>query len=91
MSGFQTNNPVIKWIEYRLPIFSFIDHSVGTGYPAPKNLSYWWNFGSLAGFALMIMILTGIMLAMQYTAHVDYAFDSVERIMRDVKIGRAHV
>ena len=87
MSGFQTNNPVIKWIEYRLPIFSFIDHSVGTGYPAPKNLSYWWNFGSLAGFALVIMLLTGIMLAMQYTAHVDYAFDSVERIMRDVNYG----
>ena len=87
MSGFQTNNPVIKWIEYRLPIFSFIDHSVGSGYPAPKNLSYWWNFGSLAGFALVVMILTGIMLAMQYTAHVDHAFDSVERIMRDVNYG----
>ena len=87
MSDFQTNNGLIKWIEHRLPIFSFLDHSVGSGYPAPKNLSYWWNFGSLAGIALVIMILTGIMLAMQYTAHVDYAFDSVERIMRDVNHG----
>ncbi|MFQ5775481.1 MAG: cytochrome bc complex cytochrome b subunit [Kiloniellaceae bacterium] len=87
MSGFKTDNPVIKWIEYRLPIFSFIDHSVGSAYPAPKNLSYWWNFGSLAGLALVVMIVTGIMLAMQYTAHVDYAFDSVERIMRDVNYG----
>ena len=87
MSEFQTNNPVIKWIEYRLPIFSFLDHAVGSGYPTPRNLSYWWNFGSLAGLALVIMIVTGIMLAMQYTAHVDYAFDSVERIMRDVNYG----
>ena len=87
MSGFQTNSRVIKWIEYRMPIFSFIDHSVGSGYPTPKNLSYLWNFGALAGITLVIMILTGILLAMQYTAHVDYAFESVERIMRDVNYG----
>jgi quinol-cytochrome oxidoreductase complex cytochrome b subunit len=58
-----------------------------TEYPTPRNLSYWWNFGSLAGIALVIMIATGIMLAMQYTPHVDHAFDSVERIMRDVNSG----
>jgi len=87
MSDFKTNNAVIKWIEYRLPIFSFIDHAVGSKYPTPRNLNYWWNFGSLAGLALMIMIVTGIVLAMQYTPHVDYAFDSVERIMRDVNYG----
>ncbi len=85
-NGFMENS-VVRWIEHRLPIFSFIDHSVGSGYPAPRNLSYWWNFGSLAGVALVIMIITGIMLAMQYTPHVDYAFDSVERIMRDVNHG----
>jgi len=87
MSGLKTNNAVIRWIEYRLPIFSFIDHAVGSGYPTPRNLNYWWNFGSLAGLALVIMIMTGIMLAMQYTAHVAFAFDSVERIMRDVNSG----
>ena len=87
MSGFQTNSRVIRWIEHRMPVFSFLDHAVGSGYPAPKNLSYMWNFGSLAGMALVIMIVTGILLAMQYTAHVDYAFDSVERIMRDVNFG----
>ncbi len=80
-------NPVVKWVEYRLPIFSFIDHSVGSGYPTPRNLNYWWNFGSLAGVALVIMIASGIVLAMSYTAHVDYAFESVERIMRDVNYG----
>ncbi|MEO5338324.1 MAG: cytochrome b/b6 [Magnetospirillum sp. WYHS-4] len=80
-------NPIIRWIEYRLPIISFIDDSVGSGYPTPKNLSYWWNFGSLAGFVLVVMIVTGIILAMHYTAHTSMAFDSVERIVRDVNYG----
>ena len=80
-------NGVVKWIEHRMPIFSFIDHSVGSGYPAPKNLSYWWNFGSLAGLALIIMIVTGIFLVMHYTPHTTLAFNSIERIMRDVNGG----
>ncbi len=87
MSDVQFKNPVVRWIEYRMPIFSFLDHSLGSGYPCPKNLSYWWNFGSLAGLTLVIMIVTGITLAMQYTPHVDHAFDSIERIMRDVNYG----
>ena len=52
-----------------------------------QNLNYMWNFGSLAGLSLAIMIVTGIVLAMSYTAHVDHAFLSVERIMRDVNHG----
>ena len=87
MSNRFYENPVIKWIEYRLPILHFIDESVGSGYPTPKNLNYWWNFGSLAGIVLVIMIASGIVLAMNYTPHVDYAFESVERIMRDVNYG----
>ncbi|MEQ8509436.1 MAG: cytochrome b/b6 [Rhodospirillaceae bacterium] len=75
------------WFEERLPIVSFIDESVGSKYPAPKNLNYFWNFGALAGFILVVMIITGILLAMSYTPHVDYAFESVERIMRDVNSG----
>jgi len=77
----------MNWIEYRLPVFSFLDDSLGGNYPTPKNLNYWWNFGSLAGIVLGIMLVTGIVLAMHYTAHVDYAFDSVERVMRDVNYG----
>jgi ubiquinol-cytochrome c reductase cytochrome b/c1 subunit len=79
-------NPVIAWIDYRLPVFSMMQADL-VDYPTPKNLNYWWNFGSLAGIVLVIMIATGIMLAMQYTAHVDFAFESVERIMRDVNYG----
>ena len=79
-------NPIVQWVEYRLPIFSFIDHSVGT-YPTPRNLNYWWNFGSLAGIVLTLQLVTGIVLATHYTPHVDMAFDSVEHIMRDVNYG----
>lgn len=75
------------WIEYRLPIFSFLDNSLGSKYPAPKNLNYWWNFGSIAGIILVLQILTGLFLAMHYTPHVDHAFDSVENIMRNVNYG----
>ena len=75
------------WFEQRLPIVSFIENNVGSNYPAPRNLNYFWNFGALAGFCLVIMILTGILLAMSYTPHVDHAFESVERIMRDVNSG----
>ncbi len=86
MSDFKTNNKVVAWIEERLPIFSMIQHSA-IDYPTPRNLNYWWNFGSLAAVMLIIMILTGIFLVMNYTPHVTLAFDSVERIMRDVNYG----
>ncbi len=76
---------IIGWINYRLPIFSFF-RNVGE-HRTPKNLSYLWNFGSLAGLMLVIQIITGIFLAMQYTPHIEHAFNSVERIMRDVNYG----
>jgi group I intron endonuclease len=55
--------------------------------PQPANLSYLWNFGSLLGTCLIIQILTGVFLAMHYQPHVDFAFNSVEHIMRDVNAG----
>ena len=79
-------NPLIRWIDHRLPMFSYLHHELHH-YPTPRNLSYLWNLGSLAGFCLVMMIVTGIALAMHYTPHVDHAFDSVERIMRDVNHG----
>jgi quinol-cytochrome oxidoreductase complex cytochrome b subunit len=63
----------------------FNDHLVD--YPTPSNITYFWNFGSMAGMCLVIQILTGIGLAMHYTPHVDLAFQSVEHIMRDVNGG----
>src|SRR6201995_4243282 len=55
--------------------------------PEPANISYLWNFGSLLGMCLIIQILTGSFLAMHYQPHVDFAFSSVEHIMRDVNAG----
>ena len=57
--------------------------------PQPASISYLWNFGSLLGTCLVLQILTGIFLAMHYQPHVDFAFNSVEHIMRDVNNGWA--
>jgi quinol-cytochrome oxidoreductase complex cytochrome b subunit len=86
MAALRSQSKIVRWIDHRLPVFTFLEHELND-YPTPRNLSYWWNFGSLAGIMLVIMIVTGIFLAMQYTPHVNYAFDSVERIMRDVNYG----
>jgi quinol-cytochrome oxidoreductase complex cytochrome b subunit len=86
MATLQSQSKIVRWIDRRLPIFSYLDHELHE-YPTPKNLNYWWNFGSLSAFMLMIMIATGIFLAMEYTPNVNLAFDSVERIMRDVNYG----
>ena len=90
MSKFQKpawlDNGIVRWVDHRLPIFTFMSHELYE-YPTPRNLNYWWNFGSLAGVVLVIMIVTGITLAMHYTPHTALAFDSVERIMRDVNYG----
>jgi len=75
----------IEWFEKRLPVKAFLK-STGD-HPTPRNLSYAWNFGSMLGIALVIQILTGIFLAMNYVPHIDHAFNSVERIMRDVPYG----
>jgi len=79
-------NRLVRWIDHRLPIFSTMHHELYE-YPVPRNLNYFWNFGFLAGFMLMVMIATGIVLAMHYTANTLLAFDSVEKIMRDVNYG----
>ncbi len=75
-----------KFIDRRMPIIrlgydSFVD------FPSPKNLNYWWTFGGILAICLMVQIVTGVILAMHYTAHVDHAFASVEHIMRDVNYG----
>lgn len=79
-------NPVVEWIDSRMPIFTMLQKEYGV-FPAPKNFNYFWNFGAIAMFMLMTMIVTGLVLAMHYTANTHLAFDSVERIMRDVNGG----
>ena len=86
MSNKNIGSGVINWIDYRLPIFSTLKHTL-VDYPTPRNLNYWWNFGSLAGIFLLIQIITGIVLAMHYTPTVEGAFVSIEHIMRDVNYG----
>ncbi len=86
VTGTGRTSRIIRWIDFRLPFVATIEHELYE-YPTPRNLNYWWNFGSLAGIILVIMIVTGIVLAMYYTPNATMAFDSVERIMRDVNYG----
>jgi ubiquinol-cytochrome c reductase cytochrome b/c1 subunit len=85
-STFQPQNPVLQWIERRLPIMGLV-HSSFVAYPTPRNLNYWWTFGGILTFMLAAQIVTGVILAMHYTPHADMAFNSVESIMRDVNYG----
>src|ERR1700757_165875 len=89
MSGdsiYQPQSAFMKWMERRLPIASLV-YSSFIVYPTPRNLNYWWTFGGILSFMLAAQIVTGIVLAMHYTPHVDLAFNSVETIMRDVNYG----
>jgi ubiquinol-cytochrome c reductase cytochrome b subunit len=84
---YKPQNPVMQWVDERLPLPRLVFNAVGAGYPVPRNLNYFWNFGVLSGVALVIQIITGIVLAMHYYASTDGAFNSVEHIMRDVNAG----
>lgn len=75
-----------RWIDARFPLTHFIQHEL-TDYPTPRNLNYWWNFGFLAGFVLVLQIATGVFLAMHYKPDASEAFDSVQYIMREVHFG----
>ena len=81
------SSPTAQWVEDRLPLMGLIYSSLGSGFSAPRNLNYMWNFGVLAGFMLVVQIVTGIVLAMHYVPHIDFAFDSVQHIRRDVNYG----
>jgi ubiquinol-cytochrome c reductase cytochrome b/c1 subunit len=82
----EVKNPVLRWLDQRLPVITMMQKEYGT-FPTPRNFNYFWNFGALAVITLVVMILTGVFLSMNYTAHTSMAFESVERIMRDVNYG----
>jgi ubiquinol-cytochrome c reductase cytochrome b subunit len=84
---YEPKHPFMRWLDDRLPLPRIVYGATGPGYPVPRNLNYWWNFGVLAGIFLTIQIVTGIVLAMWYYATADGAFNSVEHIMRDVNAG----
>src|ERR1700759_1250909 len=80
------SNPLINWSDTRLPVFTMMQKEYGV-FPTPKNFNYFWNFGALAMVTMMIMILPGIFLAMNYQPNSELAFGSVQHIMRDVNYG----
>jgi ubiquinol-cytochrome c reductase cytochrome b subunit len=89
MSGHSTYEPktgIERWLDTRLPLIRFANDTI-ISFPTPKNLNYWWTFGGILSLMLGLQIVTGIILAMHYVPHVDYAFNSVQRIMRDVNYG----
>lgn len=67
------------------PVSVFLNHLIY--YPTPINIHLGWNFGFLSAIFLGVQIVTGVLLAMHYTPHIEYAFSSVEHIMRDVNDG----
>jgi len=75
-----------RWLDARLPIMRLM-HDSAVSYPVPRNLNYFWTFGGILMMMLVAQIITGVVLAMHYTPHVDHAFASVEAIMRDVNYG----
>jgi quinol-cytochrome oxidoreductase complex cytochrome b subunit len=86
-STYTPGTAIEKWLDDRLPIIRWSKTHL-MDYPTPKNLNYWWTFGAVLALMLAVQIVTGVVLAMHYTPHVDLAFDSVEHIRRDVNFGR---
>ena len=84
-STYEPKFGVTKWLDKRLPIVRMGADFMT--YPSPRNLNYWWTFGGILTLCLVIQILTGVILAMHYTANVDLAFADVQRIRRDVPYG----
>ena len=88
MSGPSTYEPktgIERWLDERLPIIRFSADLLD--FPTPKNLNYWWTFGGILTFCLVVQIVTGVVLAMHYVPNADLAFNSVEHIRRDVNYG----
>jgi len=77
---------LLNWVDNRFPLSKLYNEHVGEYY-APKNFNFWYIFGSLAMLVLVIQIVTGIFLVMNYKPDAGLAFASVEYIMRDVPGG----
>jgi ubiquinol-cytochrome c reductase cytochrome b subunit len=85
-SSYQPSTGIERWIDSRLPLPRMIYDSF-VAYPVPRNLNYAYTFGAMLSVMLLVQILTGVVLAMHYAAETTVAFNSVEKIMRDVNHG----
>ncbi|MBL6623820.1 MAG: cytochrome b N-terminal domain-containing protein [Rhizobiales bacterium] len=85
-STYIPRNGFAKWFDQRLPLPRMLHDNI-SAFPTPRNLNYWYTFGGILTFCLVTQILTGIVLAMHYTADAGLAFASVEHIMRNVNYG----
>jgi ubiquinol-cytochrome c reductase cytochrome b/c1 subunit len=85
-STYQPKTGIERWLDSRLPVVRVMHDQFGV-FPTPRNLNYWWTFGGILTFMLIAQIATGIVLAMHYVPTPENAFDSVEKIMRDVNWG----
>jgi quinol-cytochrome oxidoreductase complex cytochrome b subunit len=85
-STYEPKTAFTRWLDKRLPIVR-LTHDSFVAYPVPRNLNYWWTFGAMLALCLVVQIVTGVVLAMHYVPHINYAFASVQRIDRDVPWG----
>jgi ubiquinol-cytochrome c reductase cytochrome b/c1 subunit len=85
-SSYKPGSRLEHWMDERLPLMRMM-HGQFVDFPTPRNLNYLWTFGGILTFCLVVQIVTGIVLAMHYIPHADMAFDSVEKIRRDVNYG----
>lgn len=85
-SEYVPGNGVSKWLDERLPLPRLVYDSF-IAYPVPRNLNSWYTFGAILMVMLVVMILTGVTLAMHYAASTLLAFESVEHIERNVNYG----
>jgi ubiquinol-cytochrome c reductase cytochrome b subunit len=85
-SSYEPSTGLEKWIDARMPLPRLMYDSF-VAYPVPRNLNYAYTFGAMLSVMLIVQILTGVVLAMHYSAETTVAFNSVEKIMRDVNHG----
>ncbi len=85
-SSYNPQSRLAKWFDERLPIMRMA-HGQFVDFPTPRNLNYWWTFGGILTFMLVVMILSGLVLSMHYQPSERDAFNAVEAIRRDVNYG----
>ena len=80
-STYQPNSGIERWIDERLPLPRMM-HDQLAAFPTPRNLNYWWTYGGILTFCLVVQLLTGIVLAMHYQPSAEMAFTSIAHLRR---------